>query len=100
MRANALRSSAAWLVDHLPVEHDAAAGRRLQADDRERDRRLAAAGFADEAEALAALQLEIDAVDRAQHGARRRTGRRRAGNARRDRERAGWCRRCAYRDQP
>ena len=31
-----------------------------------RDRRLAATGFADEAEALAALQLEIDAVDRTQ----------------------------------
>ena len=33
----------------------------------ERERRLAAAGFADEAEALAGAQLEIDAVDRVQH---------------------------------
>ena len=31
-----------------------------------RNRRLAAAGFADQTEALAALQFEIDAVDRTQ----------------------------------
>ena len=47
----------------MPSRRMRAARRRLQAEDRQRERRLAAAGFADEAEALALLELEIDAVD-------------------------------------
>jgi hypothetical protein len=50
----------------LPVQHDAAARRHLQAKYRKRERRLAATGFADEAEAFTALQFEIDAIDRTQ----------------------------------
>ena len=48
----------------MPSSRDAAARRRHQAHDRERERRLAAAGFADETEALARLHVEVDAVDR------------------------------------
>ena len=66
MRANAFRSPD-WPARHdLPVQHDAAARRRLQAKYRKRDRRLAATGFADQTEAFTALQFEIDAVDRTQ----------------------------------
>src|SRR6266850_3103329 len=50
----------------LPVEHDAASRRHLQAKYRKCDSRLAATGFADETEAFTALQFKIDAVDRTQ----------------------------------
>ena len=45
------------------VEDDAAARRRVQADEQPRDRALAAAGFADQRERLAALDREADVVD-------------------------------------
>src|SRR3954468_2523505 len=55
---------AGWPVGHvLSVQHDAAARRGHQAKDRQCDRGLAGAGLADEAEAFAALEGEIDAVD-------------------------------------
>ena len=44
----------------LAVEVDAAGGRRPEADDQPRQRRLAGAGGADDAEHLAALDLERD----------------------------------------
>src|SRR5215218_9721506 len=50
-------------ADLMAVEKDAAARRRLEAEDRQGEGRLAAAGLADDAEALALLELEIDAVD-------------------------------------
>src|SRR5207244_1272856 len=54
--------------DVLPGELDAAAddfrARRQEADDRETRRRLAAAAFADDAEGLALVERETDAVDR------------------------------------
>ncbi|GLR84974.1 hypothetical protein GCM10007857_16840 [Bradyrhizobium iriomotense] len=50
----------------LPVQYNAAACRRQQAKDRKRHRRLAGAGLADEAEAFASLQLEIDTIDGAE----------------------------------
>src|SRR5262249_17485931 len=49
------------------VERDMAARRRDQAHDGERPRGLAPAGFADEAQALAGLHVECDAIDRLQH---------------------------------
>ena len=48
----------------LAVEEDPAPRRRVEADDRPPGRALAAARFADEAERLAALDLERDAIDR------------------------------------
>jgi hypothetical protein len=53
-------------VHDLPVQHDAASRRHLQAKYRKCDSRLATTGFADETEAFTALQFEIDAVDRTQ----------------------------------
>lgn len=50
----------------MAVQHDPAPRRCEEPKQREGNGRLAAAGFADQAEALTALQLEIDAVDRAQ----------------------------------
>ena len=48
----------------VAVEHDPPVGRRRELDDRPAERRLAAAGLADEAERLARHDLEVDAVDR------------------------------------
>ena len=47
------------------------AGRLDQAQQRQRDRRFARAGLADQAEAFAASQIEADAVDRPDRTARR-----------------------------
>ena len=69
----------------LPVEEDAARGRRPEADDEPRQRRLAGARRADDAEELAALDLERDVAQRAARSgppARSRRGRRRAPPAR------------------
>jgi hypothetical protein len=52
--------------DGLPVEEDTAARRGLQAEKRQRRRRLATTGFTDDAETLTLPVLEIDAVDGAQ----------------------------------
>ena len=49
--------------DVLAVEEHLAAGRLVEAQDRAADRRLAAARLADQAERLAAADLERDAVD-------------------------------------
>src|SRR5216684_8029689 len=49
--------------DIHPVELDAAARRPIESDDDAGDGRLAAAGFADEREGLAAAYREADAVD-------------------------------------
>ena len=48
------------------VELDLARGRLEQADQRAAERRLAAARLADEADRLAAEDVEVDAVDRLQ----------------------------------
>ena len=48
----------------VPSKTDRAAGRLVEAQDRPADRRLAAARLADEAERLAALDRQRDAVDR------------------------------------
>ena len=61
-----MHEPAAGPGDDVTVQHDAAVRRRLQAQDRKRNRRLATAGFADQTETLTALQFEIDAVDRTQ----------------------------------
>ena len=53
--------------DVRTVEHDRAVGRRHEAQDGLAERGLAAARFAHQPDRLAALQLERDAVDRAQH---------------------------------
>ena len=51
--------------EHLAaVERDAAGSGRDQAEDRARQRGLARAGFADQAERLAAYDVEAHAVDR------------------------------------
>src|SRR6478609_5667983 len=55
---------AAELADVLTIEHDLAVGRLDQAQHTASRRRLAAAGFADEAERLAAVDRERDPVDR------------------------------------
>ena len=63
------------LRERLAVEQDLAAGRRLQAEQRAAERRLAAAGLADDAEHLAAPPLQVDAVDaRARRACRRAPG--------------------------
>ncbi len=54
--------------DILAIESDRAAGRLDQSQHGARYRRLAAAGFADQAERLAGAEREADAVDR-MHGA-------------------------------
>ena len=51
-------------VDRLALEDDLAGRRLQQADDRPPERRLPAAGLADEAERLARLHREAHAVDR------------------------------------
>src|SRR5205085_10171197 len=51
--------------DVLAVEDDLAAGRLVETQDRAAHGRLSAAGLADEAERLAALERQRDAVDRA-----------------------------------
>ena len=78
------------------VEGDAAARRRVQADDQARERGLAAAGFADQRERLALAHLERDVVHRAQQLPRRAlrsrgsaTAARRRSPARSGRARAG-----------
>ena len=48
----------------VAVEDDLAGGRRRQLEDGPAERRLAAAGLADEAEDLAGEDVEVDAVDR------------------------------------
>ena len=48
----------------LPVELDRAAGRLDQPDQQPAGGRLAAAGLADQAERLAAPDVEVDPVDR------------------------------------
>ena len=47
-----------------PSKHDRARGRLVDARDQPRQRRLAAAGLADQADGLARGDVEIDAVDR------------------------------------
>ena len=54
-------------ADVLAVEHDRAVGLVDQPHDHGRGGRLAAAGFADQADALAAVDREADAVDGAEH---------------------------------
>ena len=51
----------------LALEGDPAGRRRRELQQQARDGRLAAAGFPDEARALAALEAKIDAIDRAHH---------------------------------
>ena len=63
-RANDMRHDGA---DLLAVEHDAAGGLVEQPHHHHRGGRLAAAGFADEADALAVADREADAVDGAEH---------------------------------
>src|SRR6202007_634687 len=58
----------AEMGDVLPIDLDAAARRLDQAQHAARDRRLAAAGFADEAERLADAKRKAHAIDR-MHGA-------------------------------
>ncbi len=55
-------------VDAAAVEHDLSCGDVEQAEHRAADRALAAAGFADERERLAALDVERHAVDGADRG--------------------------------
>ena len=66
---------AALVADLLALEDDRAlahgVGRGQQAHDRARQDRLARAALADDAERLAAAQLEADPVDGAHHAARR-----------------------------
>ena len=57
-------------ADRLPVEDDAAAVRLDEVHEEARRRRLAASGFADDAEGLAALNDEGDVVDGLHDGAR------------------------------
>ena len=65
IRRRSGRSSLSVIVDDVAAAEDHRAGGRLgQAQDRPAERRLAAAGLADEAEDLARLDLEVDAVDR------------------------------------
>ena len=63
-RAKALRQDGA---DVVAVEHDAAGGLVDQPHHHHRGGGLAAAGFADQADALAVADGEADAVDRAEH---------------------------------
>ena len=56
--------------DVLAVEHDAALGRFGQTHHHTRERRFAAAGFADQADRFAGEHVEIDAVHRAQDAMR------------------------------
>ena len=68
--------------DVLAVEPDRARGRLDQAQHQLADGRLAAAGFADQAQRLAAVDREADAVDRlAPRGRARRAARAAAGSA-------------------
>jgi len=53
-------------ADLHAVDRDRAARRRHQAENRKRDRGLAAPGFADQAEALTRAHCEIDPADRVQ----------------------------------
>ena len=64
--------SAEIAVDGLIVELDAAGARLLQAEQRARKRRLAAARLAHEAERLSASPDQVDAIDRTHQGARPR----------------------------
>jgi hypothetical protein len=66
-RAQRLRGQGDEIVAE---EFDAARGRLDQAEQHAADRRLAAAGFADQAERLAQGDIETDIVDRAQQGDR------------------------------
>ena len=62
---------------HVAVDQDAAAGRRHQAVDHGEERRLAAAGRADDGDELAVHDLQVDAVERCERrpaGARSRAG--------------------------
>ena len=67
-RRSAFRSSPVAVGDLLALEADRAGRRLEQAHEQPRGRRLAAAGLADDAERLAAHDVEGDAVDRL-HGA-------------------------------
>jgi hypothetical protein len=53
-------------VDRHAVDRDRSAGRRHEAEDRERDRRFSAAGFADKPEAFARLHRQVDTAHGAQ----------------------------------
>ena len=57
------RSAGAVGVDAAAVDHDVAAGRVLEAGDHAEQRRLAAAGGADEDAELAVGDREVDALD-------------------------------------
>ena len=67
--------------DVLAVEEDAAGGGLVQPQHEIADRALARAGLADEAQHLAGLDRERDAVDRLQAAGRRAAGCRAWGNA-------------------
>src|SRR5262249_49520954 len=62
--ADGAKGLAARLRDVAAVEHDRAARRFEETEEKFRERRLAGAGFADEADDLAFSDLEIDAVHR------------------------------------
>ena len=62
----------AQVRDVLAVEPDRAFGRLEQAQQHLADGRLAAAGFADEAQRLARIDREADAIDRLHHRDRAR----------------------------
>ena len=64
-----------------PSKRDLAAGRLFEPQDQPADRGLAAAGFADQAERLAGIDVEADVLDRAHRAAARRASRRAPGNA-------------------
>ena len=57
------RSAAGTVVDHLAVDGKFAAGRLFEPGDHPQQRRLAAAGRADEDDELAVGDLQIDAVE-------------------------------------
>ncbi|MHC2477417.1 hypothetical protein ACVJF0_008394 [Bradyrhizobium elkanii] len=66
--ANGMQPAGREIVDALAIEHDLAGGDVEQPQDGAADRRLAAAGFADQREGLAASDLKghaIHGVDRA-----------------------------------
>ena len=64
LRRSGMSCLPAQLRDVLAVDHDLAVGRREQPEDRPAGRRLAAAALAHEAERLAGVDAQADAVDR------------------------------------
>src|SRR5581483_3584317 len=64
MAARGAQRLAARSDDFLAANADAAAGRRHETDDRVRDRRFSAAGFANQTKRFAAADRKINAVDR------------------------------------